>query len=283
MEGVYRGTLDICMASDEKSPIYRTQCKSLGGNIHPERPFQWLKKPIEFQVKEGQVSITRYFGYTGEGGSSRQLSLAVFHPVFGFCAPGKAFKDYQSPIVLDLNQNGKIDLVNVWDDSTPIRFDLNGNGEKVRTGWVKSGDGLLFWDKGTGCVENGTQLFGEYTDSNNGRASYANGFEALRAVVGYRDSTAIIPAEFQQLKVWRDINQNGQCEIYETDLASKYAKEISLSFRSVPDPPLTEDNEIRLLGEYIGIDGKKHVLADVWFKQRTHEKLLSQYELRGKK
>ena len=44
---------------------------------------------------------------------------------------------------------------------------------------------------------------------------------------------------------------------------------------TIEKPGLTEDNEIRLVGHYIGQDGRKHNLSDAWFKLRRHELLSS--------
>ena len=263
MSGRHTGTLSICMARDVESPVNRTECQSLSGNIHPERPFQWLDKKVDFVVESGGIKITKYYGNTGEGGTSQQLSLAAFHPAYGFAAPGKAFKDYQSPLVLDLDGNGKLDLVNVWDEKTAIRFDLNGSGQKVRTGWVKGQDGLLFWDSGSGCAKNGTEFFGEYTHSKKGELTYANGFEALASVTGGKISP--------KLKVWRDRNQDGICQKAEVVAAKRVMRSISLQYETIANPGLTEDNEIRLTGHFVGLDGKQHLVGDVWFKQRRKE------------
>ena len=120
--------------------------------MNDNRPFQWLDKSVQFTVSQGNIQITQYSGDTGEGGTSEQLALAIFHPAFGFAAPGKAFKDYQSPLVMDLDQDGKLSLINVWNDKLPGYFDLMATGNKLRTGWVGKGDGFLFIDDGSGCV-----------------------------------------------------------------------------------------------------------------------------------
>jgi len=274
MEGKLRGMLSICMAANPESEMRDTECLNLSGNLHEERPFQWLSKEVEFTVVNGQVNILRYFGKTGEGGTSEQISLSVFHPAFGFAAPGKAFKDYQSPLVLDLDHNGQLDLINVWNEAKPVRFDLNGSREKVRTGWVQPQDGLLFVDRGTGCADSGTQFFGEFTRSIDGKRTFANGFEALAKVI-QGQSEMLHVAKFPHLKIWRDRNSNGVCEPGEVVGASRLVKSISLRYDVVEKPVLIEDNEIRLVGHYVGRDGKKHLLGDVWFKQRRHDVALS--------
>ena len=70
-------------------------------------------------------------------------------------------EDFCSPLVLDLNGNGtnstRLNESNVY-------FDMDGDGFKERTAWVESGDGLLVLDKnGNGTIDNGTELFGNFT------------------------------------------------------------------------------------------------------------------------
>ncbi|MBR7059330.1 MAG: hypothetical protein IKI22_01825, partial [Neisseriaceae bacterium] len=64
------------------------------------------------------------------------------------------------PLVLDLDGDG-IELLkaNGWNG---VQFDYNGDGIKSSTGWVKSDDGLLVWDRnGDGIINNGSEIFGE--------------------------------------------------------------------------------------------------------------------------
>lgn len=270
MSGNYKGTLSICMAKDPTSSIQNTECQNLSGNIHPERPFQWLNKPIDFTVQNGNIKITKYSGSTGEGGTSQQLSLAVYHPAYGFAAPGKAFKDYQSPLVLDLDGNGGLDLVNVWATAPAVWFDLSGGGEKLRTGWVKPTDGFLYDGRKAACVTSGAQLFGEFTGSKDGKRTFENGFKALEGLFDGKGTGKVAVTEAGGLRVWRDLNQDGVCTANETAPASRFVKEISLNYRTVKNVTLTEDNEVRLLGSYLGADGRNHVMGDVWFKQRRN-------------
>lgn len=269
--GTHQGLLSICMAADTTAPVNMTKCRDLGG-AEDGRPFQWLDKEIDYTIdSNGNIAITKFYGDTGEGGTSNQLSLSTFHPAYNFAAPGKAFKDYQSPLVLDLDHNGALDLVNVWNDRTPIHFDLNGRGEKVRTGWVKGTDGLLFVDNGSGCAQTGSQFLGEYTHSKHGERTYPNGFVALQKLYDANGTGRVVMAEHPELKVWRNRAQDGICKASEVVSASSLVKEIRVGYQTVANVKLTEDNEIRLTGTYLGVDGKSHLVGDVWFKQRRHE------------
>ena len=270
LTGTFHGTLSICKARDIESEMQDTECENLSGNIHPDRPFQWIRKPVSFAIKNGGIQITRFDGNTGEGGTSQQLALAVYHPAFGFAAPGKAFKDYQSPLVLDLNDDGKLNLLNVWDEKSAVLFDLNGEGQKVRTGWVKAQDGFLFEDNGSGCVQNGTQLFGEFTHAKQGHSEFENGFVALSKLYDPKHSGNIKVSKFPALKIWQDLSQDGICQPNEVTTASKLIRTISLKTKTIAHPKLDEDNEIRIVGHTIGVDGKRHLIGDVWFKQRRN-------------
>lgn len=63
--------------------------------------------------------------------------MTVYHPVYQAQTPGKSTKDNRSPLVLDMDYSGKLDLVGIWDKNVDIQFDLEGDGQTNRTGWVK--------------------------------------------------------------------------------------------------------------------------------------------------
>ncbi len=89
-------------------------------------------------------------------------------------------------------------------------FDHNNNGIRTSTGWISGDDGLLVRDlNGNGIIDNGSELFGDSTQLLNG-AMANNGFEALRDLDSNQDG--IIDADdaaFNELKIWRDLNQDG--------------------------------------------------------------------------
>lgn len=279
-EGQHQGKLSICMSDDTAAAFDASACRNLGGNLHPERPFQWIDKPVSYQVKGDQISVVSFSGPTGEGGTRSQIALAVYHPAYGFAAPGKAFKDYQSPLVLDLSGNKAMDLIDVWDEKKLVRFDLNGDGKVVRTGWVAPEDGLLALDfNRDGLINSGRELFGEYTvrapleNLTNTGKTFENGFQALAMLDSNKDGRIDQKdARFSELIVWRDRNGDGISQAGEAQPLSAFdIVGIDLAYvRSGGlDKPLTVlGNEVRLEASYQTKDGRKHLIADVWFKQR---------------
>src|SRR5690606_149058 len=114
-----------------------------------------------------QIKIQNKAGFAAYGLQEQvQNGLTYAHPTAaGVCGSSTPqYADYNSPLVLDLNRNGKIDLLSAWDDKQVIKFDLKADGKPVRTGWVAPGDGLLVLDRnGNGLIDDGSELFGEFT------------------------------------------------------------------------------------------------------------------------
>lgn len=112
-----------------------------------------------------------------------------------------------SPIVLDLDGDGKIEASN--GKYTPhkgdfsknvVMFDFNGNGFPMMMEWVGANDGLLCRPNADGTV-NGRNLFG----TANG---YENGYDEL-STLDVDHSGAVEGAELAGLQVWQDVNSNG--------------------------------------------------------------------------
>ena len=282
--GSKSGQLSICMNANPGN-LDNASCRSIGGNLHPERPFQWIDKPVTYSVQGTTVKITSFEGDTGEGGTRDQIALAVYHPAYGFAAPGKAFKDYQSPVILDLDRDGEFSMIDVWNDDKPVAFDLNGDGLVVRTGWVAGNDAFLALDvNGDGKINSGVELFGEYSagakPDHNGR-TFKNGYLALGAhdknYDGIIDSQ---DAVFKKLLIWRDKNHDGTSQPGELQtLAASDIASLSLFYKrtgTANKPDTVKGNELRLRATYKTKSGKEYKTADAWFKQRRGSNVAGQ-------
>ncbi|MBQ9725190.1 MAG: hypothetical protein IJV56_07630 [Neisseriaceae bacterium] len=125
------------------------------------------------------------------------------------------------PLVLDLDGDG-IELVNAngWNG---VQFDFNGNGIQTATQWVKPDDGLLVWDRNNnGVIDDGSELFGQDTPHRFLGEPVTDGFTALRTVESHPDGEINAKDhEWKNLKVWRDLNQDGETQKGELFLLDK--------------------------------------------------------------
>jgi len=112
----------------------------------------------------------------------------------------------RDPLVLDLDNDG-IELIS---SNSTVLFDHNADGVKTGTQWVRADDGMLVRDiNGNGVIDSGRELFGDQTKVPNGQLA-ANGFAALSALDSNSDGVMDAnDAAFVELRVWRDLNQDG--------------------------------------------------------------------------
>ncbi|MCZ6160686.1 hypothetical protein O6B98_09415, partial [Campylobacter ureolyticus] len=185
---------------------------------------------------------------------------------------GKCYRiEVYDPLVLDLNKDNKISITSSKDSN--VYFNHTNDGVNIKTSWIGKEDGILVIDKnGNGIIDNGNELFGNFTTKNNGDMAN-NGFEALKdydtngdLIIDYRDD------KFSELRVWQDLNSDGISNKGELKTLNELGiKSLNLKYK---DNKQIKDS-IAQISSYETLDGKTHLLADINFDVDSVDTIIS--------
>lgn len=131
-----------------------------------------------------------------------------------------------SPILIDVQGREGFELT---DAAGGVSFDLDSNGFPERISWTASGadDAFLVLDRnGNGTIDDGTELFGNFTPQPPFRQP--NGYRALavfdRVSEGGNEDGVVNTADavFSSLRLWLDRNHDGVSQSFELHRLSRY-------------------------------------------------------------
>ncbi|RMH90942.1 hypothetical protein EBB59_09200 [Lysobacter pythonis] len=141
-------------------------------------------------------------------------------------------------------------------------FDHNEDGVRTATSWLKLDDGLLVIDKnGNGLIDDGTELFGDGNPDSkrdlNDPAELSAGIIALRKYDWNKDGRFDAnDASFADVKVWRDLNQDGISQANELfSLTDVGIQSINLTPTSTTNVDVGNGNVADSTGRFTRTDG----------------------------
>lgn len=179
--------------------------------------------------------------------------------------------DGSSPIII--SEAGHFVLTSA---SNGVRFDLDADGVEEQTAWTASGSGLKFLAldvNGNGKIDNGRELFGNYTFKN-----VAHGFQALGAYDAndFGDGPVgdgaidFLDSVWDDLLLWEDANHDGVSQPQELfSVADSGLKYLAVN-------PVTESRRMDKYGNTFRFqsmlewqDGRRFPYYDVFFQTKV--------------
>ncbi len=160
-----------------------------------------------------------------------------------------------SPLVLDFVNIGAPILTNPGESN--VQFDITASGMKETVGWISGRQGaLLALDlNNNNRIDDGSELFGEFTKIKADGRRAKHGYEALAQYDDNKDG--VIDAKdaiYGSLKLWFDNNHNGKAEKGElVTLADRKVTALSVNFKDMPkERQNMNDNKALYTAKFFG-------------------------------
>jgi hypothetical protein len=191
----------------------------------------------------------------------------------GAAAAYKKAQQTSSPVMLDLNHDGKLGTTGVstakdrvdGQVGKTVSFDIDGDGRKDQVEWMDGkGDGMLVDDSDGGATAaangngeiNGTRLFGDQG------GQFSNGYEKLQKHDANGDGK-LTGGELNGLKVWVD---NGDAKVGQGELKS--LAELGVTEISTGVQNATNGRGENLMQSSFVQNGQQRLSEDVWFAKQ---------------
>lgn len=169
-------------------------------------------------------------------------------------------KSNGSPLILDLNDSGTIDLISLA--NSDVYWDIDQDGFRELLGWVDSADGMLAIDlNANGEIDDNGELFG--TISTDGFSILSDYDSNDDGVIDSSD------AQFESLLIWQDSNENGYSSSGELSSLSDWDI-VSIDLNATEVSQTNQGHDVTHTSTYVVDDGVNpsdiRIIHDVWFE-----------------
>ncbi|WP_245502897.1 hypothetical protein [Rhizobium ruizarguesonis] len=181
-------------------------------------------------------------------------------------AQGQVIARGTSPVLLDLNGDGHVDLRPLDSLATSVGFDWDGDGVADQTAWVGPQDGFLAIDLGAdglagpdGKIDQGREL--AFSVWSNEATSDLDGLR-LAFDTNHDNVLDLNDDRWSEFRVWRDLNQNGVSDAGELQtMTAAGIRLINLLPSSDGAQAFADGSAITGTGSYQSVDGSNHYLV----------------------